>query len=88
MLSCLRRGTGKEHVSMEPLRLLQEILSEYTDAAVTPSASLIEDLGLDSFLIVYFLTQAEERLGFQIDESEFETIVTIGDVLAEKAKQS
>lgn len=75
---------------MEPLRVLQEILNEYTDAAVTPSSSLIEDLGLDSFLIVYFLTQAEERLGFQIDEAEFETIVTIGDVLelAEKVKQS
>lgn len=75
---------------MEPLRVLQEILNEYTDAAVTPSSSLIEDLGLDSFLIVYFLTQAEEHLGFQIDESEFETIVTIGDVLelAEKVKQS
>lgn len=72
---------------MTPIEELQDILSAYTDAVITPSSSLVEDLGLDSFLIVYFISQAEERLGFQIDESEFDSIVTISDILELASKK-
>ena len=38
---------------------LSDILTDYTERSVplAPSSRLIEDLGLDSFLTVYFLTQ-------------------------------
>ena len=38
-------------------------------------------MGLDSFLMVYFLTQVEERFGIQIDETEYEHIVFVEDIL-------
>lgn len=62
---------------------LSDILTDYTERSVplAPSSRLIEDLGLDSFLTVYFLTQAEERFGIQIDEMEYETIVFVQDIL-------
>lgn len=61
---------------------LSDILTDYTDCSVPLASSrLIEDLGLDSFLTVYFLTQAEERFGIQIDETEYETIVFVQDIL-------
>ena len=43
---------------------LSDILTDYTERSVplAPSSRLIEDLGLDSFLTVYFLTQ-DQRSG-------------------------
>ena len=65
------------------LNELTDILTDYTELSVplVPSSRLIEDLGLDSFLTVYFLTQAEERFGIQIDETEYENIVSVQDIL-------
>ncbi len=60
-----------------------DILKDYTESLspLTPSSRLIEDMGLDSFLMVYFLTQVEERFGIQIDETEYEHIVFVEDIL-------
>lgn len=62
---------------------LSDILTDYTEHSVplVPSSRLIEDMGLDSFLMVYFLTQVEERFGIQIDETEYEHIVFVEDIL-------
>ena len=66
-----------------------EILKTYTDIPVTINSKLIDDLGLDSFLIVYFLTEVEDCFGININESEFIDIITVEDVLEriQKAKK-
>ena len=63
------------------LDCLQEILSGYTDGIVTEGARLEEDLGLDSFLVVYFLTEVEDTFAIDIDESDFKYIHTVRDIL-------
>lgn len=62
---------------------LKKILSEYISlpTSVTEDSRLIDDLGLDSFLIVYFLSEVEDRFHVNIDETEFEDFVTVKDVL-------
>ena len=60
---------------------LQEILCGYTDGIVTEEARLEEDLGLDSFLIVYFLTEVEDAFAIDIDESDVKYIHTVRDIL-------
>ena len=41
---------------------IKDILSEYIEITrpLTPADRLIDDLGLDSFLIVYFITEIED----------------------------
>ena len=63
------------------LDVIQKIVSGYSDGIVTKKARLEEDLGLDSFLVVYFLTEVEDVFEIEIDESEFQYIRTIQDVL-------
>ncbi len=69
---------------------LKKILNEYIDlpADLTESSRLIDDLGLDSFLIVYFLSEVEDRFHIHIDEADFEDFVTIGDVLERMPRKS
>lgn len=83
MNSKTRNETDKQQARQLCLDELADILADYTELAapLVPSSRLIEDLGLDSFLMVYFLTQAEERLGIQIDETEYENIVFVQDIL-------
>lgn len=66
---------------------LKAILKTYTDIPVTQDSRLIDDLGLDSFLIVYFLTEVEDCFGINIDESEFIDLVTVEDVLERILKE-
>lgn len=63
------------------LEQIREILRDYTDRPVTESSAIIEDLELDSFTIVYFLTQIEDQFGIEIDETEFPDIATISDIM-------
>ena len=44
---------------------IKDILSEYVEITrpLTPADRLIDDLGLDSFLIVYFITEIEDCFG-------------------------
>lgn len=66
---------------MDTFSAIQNILDGYTTAPVTKDARLIEDLGLDSFLIVYFLTEVESQFGIDIDASDYTQFITIRDVL-------
>ena len=45
----------------EELKILGEILEAYIDTPIKKDAFLISDLGLDSFLIVYFISEVDER---------------------------
>lgn len=60
---------------------IETILKKYTDAPVTESSKLIDDLGLDSFLIVYFLSEVEDAFGIDLGVSNFYEIITVEDIL-------
>ena len=46
----------------EELKILGEILEAYIDTPIEKDAFLISDLGLDSFLIVYFISEVDDLL--------------------------
>ena len=43
--------------------VLKKILKAYTDEEITPESRLIEDLGLDSFLVIYVLSEVAAGVG-------------------------
>ena len=65
------------------LEKLQEIMKNYSDVKLTESARLIDDLGLDSFMVVHFLTEVEECFAIDIDEDDFRFLFTVQDVIDE-----
>lgn len=61
--------------------VLKTILEQYTAGPFTADSRLNDDLGIDSFFILHFLSEVEDCFHIQIDEMEYENIVTVGDVL-------
>ena len=61
---------------------IKDILSEYVEITrpLTPDDRLIDDLGLDSFLIVYFITEIEDCFEIDIPETDFIELVTVKDL--------
>lgn len=60
---------------------LRTILKQYTLEPVSENSRLDDDLGIDSFLILHFLSEIEDRFHIRIDETEYEYFKTVGDVL-------
>ena len=56
--------------------VLKKILKAYTDEEITPESRLIEDLGLDSFLVIYVLSEVEDAFDTRIED--YSSIVTVG----------
>ena len=65
----------------EELTILGEILEAYVDTPITKDAFLIGDLGLDSFLIVYFISEVEDTFGTAVEMPEHVEYMTVQDVL-------
>ena len=63
------------------LNILGEILESYVDTPIEKDAFLISDLGLDSFLIVYFISEVDDRFGVTIEMPEHVEYMTVRDVL-------
>ena len=63
------------------LNILGEILESYVDTPIEKDAFLIGDLGLDSFLIVYFISEVDDRFGVTIEMPEHVEYMTVRDVL-------
>ena len=59
--------------------VLKKILKAYTDEEITPESRLIEDLGLDSFLVIYVLSEVEDAFDTRIED--YSSIVTVRDIL-------
>ena len=85
----------KQELTQEEILVeIKDILSEYVEIArpLTPDDRLIDDLGLDSFLIVYFVTEIEDRFEIDIPETDFIELVTVKDlcdrIRQERNKQS
>ena len=51
------------------------------DTAVTMEASFIDDLGADSLDIVELVMAIEEEFDIEIQDSDAEKVVTVGDVV-------
>ncbi len=60
---------------------LKIILAQYTTEPVTESSKLNDDLGIDSFFILHFLSEVEDCFHIYIDELDYEDMITVGDVL-------
>ena len=62
---------------------LKQVLEEdfFVADEITPESRFIEDLGLDSLLVMQLLLQMEEKYGITIDGEEIEGIETIGDAV-------
>lgn len=65
----------------EELKILGEILEAYIDTPIEKDAFLISDLRLDSFLIVYFISEVDDRFGVTIEMPEHVEYMTVQDVL-------
>ena len=65
----------------QKLEILGEILESYIDTPIEIDACLIGDLGLDSFLIVYFISEVDDRFGVTIEMPEHVEYMTVRDVL-------
>lgn len=61
--------------------MLRAILEQYTTEPFTGSSRLNDDLGIDSFFILHFLSEVEDCFHIHIDELEYENMITVGDVL-------
>ena len=60
---------------------LKTILEQYITEPFTESSRLNDDLGIDSFYILHFLSEIEDYFHIHIDELEYEDMITVGDVL-------
>ena len=72
----------------EELKILGEILESYVDTPIKKDAFLIGDLGLDSFLIVYFISEVDDRFGVTIEMPEHVEYMTVQDVLDQLNKKN
>ena len=50
--------------------------------AVTPEASLVEDLGADSLSLVELILALEDTIGIHVEEDEAGKMKTVADILA------
>jgi acyl carrier protein len=51
-------------------------------AAITPEASLIDDLGVDSLSMVEIIYAIEDNFGLSIPEEDSKDLITVGDAVA------
>ena len=65
----------------QKLEILGGILESCIDTPIEIDAFLIGDLGLDSFLIVYFISEVDDRFGVTIEMPEHVEYMTVRDVL-------
>lgn len=68
----------------EILNSVKEVIMEQLDVEeekITMEASFIDDFGADSLDIVELVMQFEEKFNIEIDDSEAENLVTVGNVV-------
>ena len=75
----MKKSLISENILEDILVEIKDILLEYVENTrpLTPADRLIDDLGLDSFLIVYFITEIEDCFEIDIPETDFIELVTV-----------
>ena len=76
-----------ERKEEQELEILGEILEAYVDTPIKKDAFLIGDLGLDSFLIVYFISEVDDRFGAAIEMPEHVEYMTVQEKTLEEKKE-
>lgn len=64
--------------------VVRRLITEHLDvnpSQVTDDAELINDLMADSLDITEIGMAIEEEFGFEVDDTEFETLKTVGDII-------
>lgn len=64
---------------------LSEIIREIAGVPVdqiTPQASFVDDLDIDSLSMVEIVVECEERFGVRIPDEEVKNLKTVGDAVA------
>ena len=61
--------------------MLKTILEQYTALPYTENSRLYDDLGIDSFFMLHFISEVEDCFHIRIDEMEYEDLITVGDVI-------
>ena len=65
------------------IKVFRVVFEENIDAAaITPAASLREDVGIDSIGLLYMAMAVEEEFGIKFTNEDFLKITTVGDVIA------
>ena len=67
------------------LETIRSIICAYVDVApeaVTPEASLRNDLGASSFDLMNVAVAIEEKFGISIPNSKLTVVKTVGDIMA------
>ena len=60
---------------------------EVDSSAIRPESELIADLGLKSIAMLYMALELEQEFGIKFDNSDFEALRTVGDVLTKVEKK-
>lgn len=65
------------------IKVFNAVFEDSVDtAAVTETASLREDIGINSIGLLYMAMAVEEEFGIKFKNEDFAAIVTVGDVIA------
>lgn len=70
------------------VKVFRVVFEEDVDiAAITPEASLREDIGINSIGLLYMAMAIEEEFGIKFKNEDFVNIQTVADVIAFIEKQ-
>lgn len=65
------------------IAVFERVFEDEVDTdAIRPESELIDDLGLNSIAMLYMALELETEFGIKFDNDDFESLRTVGDVLA------
>ena len=65
------------------IAVFERVFEDEVDTdAIRPESELIDDLGLNSIAMLYMALELETEFGIKFDNNDFESLCTVGDVLA------
>ena len=65
------------------IKVFNAVFEDTVDpAAITPTASLREDIGINSIGLLYMAMAVEEEFGIKFKNEDFAAISTVNDVIA------
>ncbi len=69
-------------MTFEKLKELYQKITDKDASGFTLESRLIEDLGMDSVLMLYMAISLEEEFGIVVDNTLINTVKTVGDMVS------